>query len=113
MPIFHFECEECSHLFRKILNNISEEICSRCRGSGELQSAVMTLNCFVCKGSGRSLECPKCNHPWVWRIASAPTTSIVERLDNGLMTRPVERPADSERLFRERSQNSEQIKELY
>lgn len=112
MPIFYFECEECSHLFRKILD-VADELCDRCQGSGELQSAVMTLNCFACKGSGRSLECPKCNHHLVKRITSAPTTSIVERLDNGLMTRPVERPADSERLFRERSQNSEQIKELY
>lgn len=47
--------------------------------------------------------CPVCKHP-MWRDDVAPTSRIVETLDNGLMTRRVERPAEAERLFKERSE---------
>jgi hypothetical protein len=41
------------------------------------------------------------------RARSVPGTSVKEVLDNGLMSRPLERPADAERLFRERSRVKE------
>jgi len=37
-------------------------------------------------------------------LPGAPTTRIVESLDNGLMPRAIERPAESERLFKERAE---------
>lgn len=36
--------------------NLPGKICDRCHGSGELYSAVMTLTCFVCNGSGKIKE---------------------------------------------------------
>jgi hypothetical protein len=37
------------------------------------------------------------------RAPRPPTAMVVERLDNGLMPRAVERPADAERLYHERA----------
>lgn len=37
------------------------------------------------------------------RAPKPPTTNVAERLDNGLMPRAVERPADAERLYHERA----------
>lgn len=41
------------------------------------------------------------------RNPKPPTSNVVERLDNGFMARAVERPADAERLYKERARQSE------
>lgn len=84
MPIFHFQCPGCGFRLRKILGYIDE-------------------NQVICPGCGQGAN----------RVPSAPSTTVKEVLDNGLMIRPVERIADAERIFRERSKTSEQVKELY
>lgn len=42
-----------------------------------------------------------------WR---GPSVRVVERLDNGAMSRPLERPAEAERLHHERNREAEQQK---
>ncbi len=37
------------------------------------------------------------------RISKPPTSQVMERLDDGFMPRAVERPADAERLYKERA----------
>jgi hypothetical protein len=37
------------------------------------------------------------------RVPKAPTTQITETLDNGLMARKLERPADAEQIYHERA----------
>jgi hypothetical protein len=49
-----------------------------------------------------NILCPKCKHPMV-REAEPCSTRLVEILDNGLMARRIERPAEAERLYKERS----------
>ncbi len=41
------------------------------------------------------------------RAPSAASSRMVETLDNGLMARRVERPANAEQLYRDRARNSE------
>lgn len=47
----------------------------------------------TCRGCGGLLR----------RTPVAPTTTVMEVLDNGHMTKAVERPADAERLYHERA----------
>jgi len=49
-----------------------------------------------------SLSCPKCNET-MERNPSGASSQAVERLDNGLMPKAVERIADAERLYKERA----------
>jgi len=49
-----------------------------------------------------SILCPVCKHPMARDIKPA-SSRILETLDSGLMSRRVERPADAERLFKERA----------
>lgn len=58
---------------------------------------------------GTSCGKPDCGGTWQ-RDPTGPTTQKYERLDNGLMPRAVERPADAERLFKERA-DKDRIKE--
>lgn len=46
--------------------------------------------------------CPTCATP-MERTPHPPTAQVVERLDNGWMTKAIERPADAERIFKERA----------
>jgi len=48
------------------------------------------------------VKCPICKVPMT-RESEAPTSRVVEVLDSGLMSRRVERPADAERLYKERA----------
>lgn len=57
----------------------------------------------------QSYVCSSCNQP-AKRVEVNVTSRIVETLDNGLMPRRVERPADAERLFKERA--AEDVKRL-
>jgi hypothetical protein len=47
--------------------------------------------------------CPKCGKLML-RQANAPTARVTEVIDNGIMTRRLERLADAERLFTERNE---------
>lgn len=48
------------------------------------------------------ITCRDCGNP-LRRTPQAPSSTVTERLDNGFMTKAVERPADAERLYRERA----------
>ena len=69
-------------------------ICPKC---GEQKSRVCSATESI-KAPG----CPKCGTP-MKRNPKPPTTNVVERLDNGFMTKALERPADAQRLYAERS----------
>lgn len=62
--------------------------------------------CSNCNFIKRSLKsdpptCPACNIHMVRKL-EGPTTKILETLDNGIMTKKVERLSDAERIFKER-----------
>lgn len=59
----------------------------------------------VCPPDG-FVVCGHCKKPMT-RAASAPTSRMVEVLDNGLMTRRVERPANADQLYKDRAQDAE------
>ena len=52
----------------------------------------------------RLLFCPQCGGKMSVEDPT-PTATVKETLDNGYMTRKLERPADAERLYRERAAN--------
>ena len=71
--------------------------------------------CSICKKPGRRICSPEeaeehpplcCGVPMV-RAPQGPTARVVETLDNGVMTKKLERLADAERLFHERAQATE------
>lgn len=81
---------------------------------------LLYFRCGKCRVDGRALvsvakmkaphPCPVCKEP-MQRSPRPISSKIVETLDNGLMSRRVERPADSERLFKERAAaDNERIK---
>jgi transcription elongation factor Elf1 len=77
---------------------------------------VFRFNCGACKKSPvakfaptvaqallkAGISCSKCGGKMV-RTVKPPTTNVVERLDAPHMVRAVERPADAERLYKERA----------
>jgi putative FmdB family regulatory protein len=75
MPFYRFECKVCGHRKRKMLP------------SGQQTQPV---------------ACEKCQST-MWRDPNPPSTQVLEKLDNGLMAKPVERLADAERLYHERA----------
>jgi hypothetical protein len=50
----------------------------------------------------------KCNYEMI-RLTKGPSTSVMERLDNGVMVKPVERYSDAERVFTERHLNADPL----
>ncbi len=44
---------------------------------------------------------------WLKRTAKGPATRVMEKLDNGLMPKAVERDADAERLMKERAESAD------
>jgi PHP family Zn ribbon phosphoesterase len=52
--------------------------------------------------------CEKCGGS-VSRTATGPGAQKVETLDNGLMARALERPADAERLYKERHDSADPL----
>ena len=50
----------------------------------------------------------KCNYQML-RMTAGPSTSIVEKLDNGSMVKALERYSDAERIFNERHQNADPL----
>lgn len=77
MPLFHYKCDACGEQRRRLLVAARGNEVWPCPQPG-------------CGGAMR-------------RAPKPPTTNVAERLDNGLMPRAVERPADAERLYHERA----------
>lgn len=77
MPLYHFKCTKCETEVKRILEPKQQ-------------------NEVTCKECGSKLE----------RLASGPSTQVMEKLDNGAMGKSIERLADAQRLFAERSRNS-------
>ena len=76
MPVFHYICFKCNTPpIRKLLS--------------VTQSKEDQL-CLICKEKMK-------------RQPTAPTVQVKEKLDNGAMTKAIERYAEAERLFKERS----------
>jgi hypothetical protein len=69
----------------------------RCPDDGQLAQTIRRP-----ENVNKPLECPQCKKPMV-RDPRGASSRITETLDNGVMTRRVERPADVERLNWERS----------
>jgi hypothetical protein len=73
---------------------------------------LLHFSCPVCKLETRALvsaastktvrQCVKCKVPLL-RAPKPATSRVTEVLDNGLMSRRIERPADAERLYKERA----------
>ena len=82
MPVFHYFCSQCQTETKK----------------------------FFAKGVD-SLECPFCGSE-MEREMNGPSARVVEKLDNGVMSRSVERLADAERLYKDRAaKHRESLKE--
>ncbi|NBT57368.1 hypothetical protein EBT16_01145 [bacterium] len=76
MPLYHFICKECQKKTRKILDV----------GASGLVS--LQLNC-TCGGELNREQ------------SDGPSAQKVETLDNGIMTKKIERLADAERIYYE------------
>lgn len=76
MPLYHFVCKTCQKKTRKILDATASQLVS------------LQLSCDC----GGSLEREQ---------VDGPSSQKVETLDNGIMTKKVERLADAERIFDE------------
>lgn len=81
MPLYRLYCGACDFSYAVLV--------------GTAQAAV-------------SGACRRCQGPVV-RNASGLSATKIERLDNGIMARPVERPADAERLYDERARNADPL----
>ncbi len=75
MPVFNYHCEQCVADVRRIL------------------TPTAARDPQFCDSCGSELD----------RNSQGPSTQVMERLDNGCMPKRVERLADAERLYRERS----------
>lgn len=83
MPLFNLKCDGCGAADRTLAASWAAVAPDR-------------LKCKACGGDLR-------------RAATGATSQVVERLDNGLMPKAVERLADAERLFQERAKNSDPL----
>lgn len=70
----------------------------RCDGCGKKARKISTPE------QQQTPQCPDCVQDMV-RDPTGPSSQKMERLDNSLMPRRVERLADAERLHKERSKN--------
>lgn len=75
MPVYNYSCTDCGVATKRL----------RPAAEGNLP--------FACDCGGQFERNP----------SAVPSIRVVEVLDNGIMTKAVERPADAERLFRERA----------
>jgi putative FmdB family regulatory protein len=76
MALYHFSCSGCEEATRRLLE------------PSEASSQI-------CKKCGDKLT----------RVPNPPTAAVVEVLDNGVMSKKVERFKEAERLYRERAKN--------
>ena len=73
-------------------------------------------NCTTCKIDKRRVcmpeeaiilpVCPTCYGPMA-RAPRGPSSNVVEHLDNGFMSKAIDRPAEAERLYKERSDKNQ------
>lgn len=77
MPLFRFACSQCGRLARTI--------------AGDAPAALGKVG-TSCECGGEMRRAPR-----------PPSSTVFEHLDNGWMARPVDRPAEAERLYQERS----------
>lgn len=75
MPIYLYVCESCKTEKKKLLSP---------------EDSKLQQSCLKCKGNLK-------------RTPQAPNTSVKETLDNGIMVRKIERPANAQELYKERS----------
>lgn len=75
MPLYNFVCSKCGTKKRRI---------------------------FSVEESKKPQPCPQCKAD-MERDQTGPTRQVMERLDNGLMPRAVERLSEAERLYKERA----------
>ena len=80
MPLYYFTCRKCSADVRRILTP-DQVSGAKCTCGGNLK-----------------------------RTPRPPSTHVMERLDNGVMKRALERFADAEELHRERAANDPRLK---
>lgn len=76
MPAYYFECPECRASDRRILSAKAAKDYAQ-----------------PCEECGRIMK----------RVPKPPSTQITETLDNGLMPRRLERPADAEQIYHDRA----------
>lgn len=81
MPLYYFRCSHCGTASRRILK------------PEEAGSQTCTCGAFVT------------------RTPQPPSTQVMETLDNGVMTKRLERLADAERLFAERNEATKKSQE--
>lgn len=74
MPLYYFRCGSCGAELKKLLTPAESKEPRTC----------------------------ECGGPFA-REPKPPSNQVVERLDNGYMAKALERPADAERLYRERA----------
>lgn len=83
MPLYYFKCTDVD-----------------CPGTGR---QLVTKAAYLIGTLGRStLPCAVCGKP-MERDPRPASSRVTETLDNGVMSRRVERPADAERLYKERA----------
>ncbi len=84
MPLFYYRCVKCGQAQRKIQTPEEAEKLQVCGKpvEGKTEACGYTLR----------------------REPKPPSTRVVETLDNGVMTKRLERLADAERLFAERNE---------
>lgn len=75
MPVYSFKCQSCKREFKRIVKQL---------GDGNIAC--------TCGSTAQRF------------VASVPGISVMEHLDNGIMARAIDRPADAAKLFRERSE---------
>lgn len=78
MPVYNFHCQACEAPLRRLLAK---------------------------EAKGQPGVCPKCGGALI-RDFKPPSMIVVERLDNGAMSKALERFADAEEVFRERKDKS-------
>ena len=78
MPLYNLYCSKCDVTNRRLMTN------------KEMVAAI----------------CPECETPLV-RVAQPPSTQTFESLDNGAMTKRVERLVNAEELYKNRDKKSE------
>jgi hypothetical protein len=82
MPVYYFKCPD-----------------GGCLGTGRSR---ITKSAMMAGARLEPMVCIVCGKTMV-RAPKPATSNVVETLDNGVMSRRIERPADAERLFKERA----------
>ncbi len=75
MALYYYKCEKCKMQMSRIL---------------PADKSKAPQECIWCGGT--AIRAPR-----------APSTAVMEKIDNGLMARAVVRPADAEKMFKDRS----------